>query len=87
MMVATGVFYKGEFYEFRGSSGGGCIVVSPSAKRSLRVFWYGLTLSWSLAPDFHGRPYHLSANDDGRALPYAGDARRSVTPQRRQARR
>ena len=56
--------------------------MSPSEKRSLRIAWYGLTtFGWPLTEDVHGRPYHLSANDDARMFPQVNDCIRSVTPE------
>jgi hypothetical protein len=55
--------------------------VTPSEKRSLRIYWYGLTLGRPLTGDVHGHPYHLASNDDGRVIPNVGDCVRSVTPE------
>jgi len=55
--------------------------MTPSEKRSLRIVWYGLTVGWPLTEDVHGRPYHLSANDDARMFPQVNDCIRSVTPE------
>jgi hypothetical protein len=42
--------------------------MTPSEKRSLRLSWYGLSLSWPLSNDVNGQPYFLARNDNGRHI-------------------
>jgi len=39
--------------------------VTPSERRSLRIYWYSLTLGWPLTNDANGQPYFLAANSNG----------------------
>ena len=47
--------------------------MTPSQKRSLRIYWYGLILPWPLYPDSCGQPYHLALNYNGRRFPLVND--------------
>lgn len=64
--------------------------MTPSQKRSLRISWYGLSIPWPLYSDVHGRPYFLSANENGirwRRISVVQSAARSAAVLQREAQR